>query len=240
MGRVTPPHDITGRIIGPYLPLDAAASPLLKMMKKSAELLRDHPINQKRIRQGLSPANAIWLWGQGCRPQLENFAKRTGKTGAVISAVDLIKGIGRLTGMKVCDVPGATGYIDTNFEGKREAAIQALREGCDFVYIHVEAPDECGHRGETENKIRAIEEIDRRILTPLLDELKAMDDFHLLILPDHPTPLAIRTHSSEPVPYLLYRSEAPRESGAPTFTEATGKAAGNYVEEGCALLDRLW
>ena len=240
LGKVTPPHDITGRVIGSYLPHDPAAASLLDMMKKSMEILQDHPVNQERMRRGQAPANAIWLWGQGRRPRLENFAARTGRTGAVISAVDLIKGIGRLAGMQVCEVPGATGYIDTNFEGKREAAVQALRSGCDFAYIHVEAPDECGHRGEAENKVLAIEEIDRRILAPLLEELKGMGDFHLLILPDHPTPLAIRTHSSDPVPYLLFRSEKPEKNDAITFTEASGKAAGRYVEEGYTLIDRLW
>lgn len=228
LGRVTPPHDITGQVIGPYLPLHPDAAPLLSMMEKSVELLQDQ-----------KTANAIWLWGQGSRPRLSDFYECTGKRGSVISAVDLIKGIGRLSGMRVCDVPGATGYIDTNFEGKRDAALQELKEGQDFVYIHVEAPDECGHRGEAENKVTAIEQIDRLILSPLVEELKKMGEFHLLILPDHPTPLAIRTHSSDPVPYLLYRSEKSTK-GVGCFTEASGLSTGRFVEEGRTLIDQLW
>ncbi|MCI9413784.1 MAG: cofactor-independent phosphoglycerate mutase [Clostridiales bacterium] len=229
LGRVTPPHDITGQVIGPYLPLHPDASLLLRMMEQSVELLKDQPA-----------ANAIWLWGQGSRPRLQNFRERTGKKGSVISAVDLIKGIGKLSGMRVCDVPGATGYIDTNYEGKRDAAIRELRDGQDFVYIHVEAPDECGHRGETDNKVKAIEDIDRRVLSPLLEELEKMGDYHLLILPDHPTPLAIRTHSAEPVPYLLYRSENAADSGIRCFTEEAVRSTGRFVEEGRTLIGRLW
>ena len=229
LGRVTPPHDITGQVIGPYLPLHPDASLLLRMMEQSVELLKDQPA-----------ANAIWLWGQGSRPRLQNFRERTGKKGSVISAVDLIKGIGKLSGMRVCDVPGATGYIDTNYEGKRDAAIRELRDGQDFVYIHVEAPDECGHRGETDNKVKAIEDIDRRVLSPLLEELEKMGDYNLLILPDHPTPLAIRTHSAEPVPYLLYRSENAADSGIRCFTEEAVRSTGRFVEEGRTLIGRLW
>ena len=239
LGTLTPPHDIPGRRIGEYLPLHPDAAPLLDMMRRSCALLEDHPVNQKRRQAGLAPANAIWLWGQGKRPQLENFTQRYHKTGAVISAVDLLKGIGRIAGMKVCDVPGATGYIDTNFSGKMQAAVDELKAGRDFVYIHVEAPDECGHRGEVQNKVKAIEAIDQQILGPLLDRLKDMTPYSLLILPDHPTPLEIRTHSAEPVPYLLYRSNR-ETNGCPTFTEQAARDTGRFVEVGCTLIDRLF
>ncbi len=237
LGVVTPPHDITGRIIGDYLPRHPDAAPLLSMMERSYALLADHPVNRERVAQGLPPANAIWLWGQGKRPHLQLFRERFGVEGAMVSAVDLLKGIGRLTGMRVCQVPGATGYIDTDYEGKRLAAIEALQSGCDLAYIHVEAPDECGHRGEAENKVKAIEDIDARILAPLLGELEALGDFRLLVAPDHPTPLAIRTHAGDPVPYLLYDSRK-KARGAAAFTERaagdTGIACG-----GMELMPRL-
>ena len=239
LGTVTPPHDITGRVIGEYLPRHPDAAPLLDMMQRSFELLNNHPVNRKRREQGLPAANAIWLWGQGSRPRLEPFRQRYGIDGAVVSAVDLLGGIGRLAGMRVCQVEGATGYIDTNYEGKREAAVQALREGCDFAYIHVEAPDECGHRGEAANKVKAIEDIDARILGPLLEELRSMGDFALLVAPDHPTPLAIRTHAADPVPYLLYRSGRPVNSGVSCFTEAAARETGCVVDPGMLLMRRL-
>lgn len=237
LGTVTPPHDITGRVIGEYLPLHPDAAPLLSMMERSYALLADHPINRERAANGLAPANAIWLWGQGKRPRLEPFRQRFGLEGAMVSAVDLLKGIGRLAGMRVCDVPGATGYIDTNYEGKRRAAVEALQSGCDFAYIHVEAPDECGHRGEAENKVRAIEDIDARILAPLLDELAALGDFRLLVAPDHPTPLAIRTHTGDPVPYLLYDSRK-AAGGMAAFTEEKARETG-VVQPGLQLMRRL-
>lgn len=239
LGAVTPPHDITGRVIGGYLPRHPDAAPLLDMMERSYALLSDHPINRARVAKGLPAANAIWLWGQGKRPRLERFSDRFGVTGAVISAVDLLKGIGRLAGMEVCEVEGATGYIDTNYEGKRQAALRALQNGADFAYIHVEAPDECGHRGEAANKVGAIEDIDSRILAPLLEELPKLGAFSLLVAPDHPTPLAIRTHASDPVPYLLYRSEAPAAGGPARFTEAAARETGHFIEPGYALLSRL-
>lgn len=239
LGKITPPHDITGRVIGEYLPLHPDAAPLLEMMECSYGLLKDHPVNKEREARGLHPANSIWLWGQGKRPRLQNFRERFGVDGAVVSAVDLLKGIGRIAGMEVCDVPGATGYIDTNYEGKRNAALAQLKGGRDFAYIHVEAPDECGHRGEAVNKVKAIEDIDRRILAPLLAEMQQVDEYAILVLPDHPTPLSIRTHCSDPVPYLLYRSGAPKDSGVPRFTEKTAAATGVFVERGDALMEKL-
>lgn len=239
IGKITPPHDITGRVIADYLPSDPVAAPILDLMRRSVELLRDHPVNRARIEKGLPPANAIWLWGQGKRPRLQNFEERTGLRGAMVSAVDLLKGIGRLAGMQVCNVEGATGYIDTNYEGKLAAAVDALRNGCDFAYIHVEAPDECGHRGEMDNKVHAIEDIDRRVLGPLLEALSSMGDYTVMVLPDHPTPLSIRTHSSDPVPYLLYRSNAETDSGVVCFTETAARASGRHIETGFRLLDHM-
>lgn len=236
LGKITPPHDITGRVIGSYLPLDPAAAPLLDLMERSVDILRDHPVNKARIAAGKNPANAIWLWGQGKRPSLQNFKQRFGLSGSMISAVDLLKGIGRIAGMNVCAVEGATGYIDTNYEGKLAAAIEELDRGQNFIYIHLEGPDECGHRGEAQNKVKAIEDIDRRVLGPLLTALRARGDFSLLVLPDHPTPLNIRTHSSEPVPYLLYRSDDERPSGVSCFTEAQARTTGIHQEVGYKLL----
>ena len=239
IGKLTPPHDITGRVIGGYLPSHPDAAELLAMMEKSYDLLKDHPVNRSRIERGLAPANAIWLWGHGTKPRLKNFEELYGVKGAMVSAVDLLKGIARLNGMTVCEVEGATGYIDTNFEGKRDAAIEALKNGHDLVYIHLEAPDECGHRGEAENKVRSLEEIDRRVLKPLLDELKDMGDFTLLICPDHPTPLCVKTHTSDAVPYLLYRSNAEEESGITRFTEETAASTGRFVDPGYTLMNHV-
>ncbi len=239
LGKLTPPHDITGRVIGDYLNESEEAKPLLEMMKKSTALLREHPVNAERRKQGLAPANAIWLWGYGKRPQLEKFHDKFGIHGAMVSAVDLLKGIARLSEMTVCEVAGATGYLDTDFEGKLNAAVDALQNGDDLVYIHLEAPDECGHRGEIQNKVKSIEEIDRRVLAPLLKKLKAIDDVSLLILPDHPTPLSIRTHSSDAVPYLLYRSTNPRMQEAVSFTEEHAAATGIHLQRGCEMMKKV-
>ena len=237
LGTFTPPHDISGRVIGEYLNTVPEAAPLIDMMRRSTELLRDHPVNLRRKANGQNPANAIWLWGYGKRPQLERFEDRFGVKGAMVSAVDLLKGIARLTDMQVCEVEGATGYLDTNFNGKMEAAFESLKAN-DLVYIHVEAPDECGHRGEPQNKVKAIEEIDRQILGPILEKMKTLDDVSLMILPDHPTPLCIRTHVSDPVPYLLYRSNAP-QNGVAVFTEETAASTGHVVERGSDMMRKL-
>jgi len=238
LGDMTPPHDISGRVVGEYLSKADAAKPLIDLMKKSVDILKDHPVNQARIARGERPVSSIWLWGEGRKPQLPDFKEKNGVTAGVISAVDLLKGIGVCANMEIPDVKGATGYLDTNFAGKAEAAVQLFEKGIDLVYIHVEAPDECGHRGEAENKVKAIEEIDRQVLTPVVEYLKGTDDFRVLVMPDHPTPLAIKTHSSEPVPFMLYDS-LKALGGVATFTEDTAAATGVMIEHGPSVMARL-
>lgn len=238
LGDMTPPHDISGRVVGEYLSKADAAKPLVDLMKKSVDILKDHPVNQARIAKGERPVSSIWLWGEGRKPQLPDFKEKNGVTAGVISAVDLLKGIGVCANMEIPDVEGATGYLDTNFAGKAEAAVQLFKKGIDLVYIHVEAPDECGHRGEAENKVKAIEEIDRQVLTPVVEYLKGTDNFRVLVMPDHPTPLAIKTHSSEPVPFMLYDSRKAL-GGVATFTEDTAAATGVMIEHGPSVMARL-
>lgn len=234
---LTPPHDISDRRIGEYLPENPV---ILDLMRRSYEVLKDHPVNQARRARGLNPATSIWLWGEGTRPGVSLFEQTYGVKGSVISAVDLIKGIGICAGMEVIEVEGATGNIDTNFKGKGEAALKTLLDGQDLVYIHVEAPDECGHHGDIEGKVRAIELIDRDIVEPLLAGLKAAgEDYAILVMPDHPTPLAIKTHISDPVPYLLYRSNDERASGIDTYTEETGASTGRFVAHGYEMMNKL-
>ena len=238
IGELTPPHDISGQKITGRLPDPAKAGVLLELMEKSFDLLKNHPVNQKRVAEGKRPANSMWFWGQGRKAALRPFKELYGLNASVISAVDLIKGIGILAKMEVLDVPGATGYIDTNFDGKAQAAMDAFARGQDLVYVHVEAPDECGHRGETANKVRAIELIDGKILGPVRKALEAQGDYRIPVLPDHPTPLAIRTHSSEPVPYLIYDSRE-KHPGVASFTESTARAAGNYEPDASVLMKSL-
>lgn len=230
LGNMTPPHDISGKVIGPYLSADANAKVLIDMMKKSYDILKNHPVNLKRVAEGKRPANSIWLWGEGKRPAFPPFEKVYGIKGGVVSAVDLIKGIGRCAEMEVAEVEGATGYIDTNFEGKADAALDLLTRN-DLVYIHFEAPDECGHRNEPENKVKAIEMIDSRVLPRLLAGLKAYDDYKIMILPDHPTPIVTRTHASDPVPYLIYHKQK-EVQGVATINENTAKATGVFIDHG--------
>lgn len=234
---LTPPHDISDRKVTEYLPKNPV---ILDLMQRSYEVLKDHPVNRARKARGLNPANSIWLWGEGTKPGVSLFEETYGVKGSVISAVDLIKGIGICAGMHVIEVEGATGNIDTNFAGKGEAALRTLLDGQDLVYIHVEAPDECGHHGDLEGKVRAIELIDELVVGPLLEGLKAAgEEYSILVMPDHPTPLAIKTHISDPVPYLLYRSTEQKESGFDTYTENTAKAAGRYVAQGQKMMERL-
>lgn len=234
LGNMTPPHDITGKVIGPHLSTAKTARPLLEMMEKSFDLLKDHPVNKARVAAGRRPANCIWLWGEGKRPALQPFEALYGIKGGMVSAVDLLKGIANCAGMEVAEVPGATGYIDTDFEGKAKAALDLLTRN-DLVYVHFEAPDECGHRNEPENKVKAIEMIDSRVLPILEEGLEQYEDYKILLLPDHPTPIVTRTHASDPVPYLLYQKSAPK-TGVDTINEETAKATGIYMENGPAMM----
>lgn len=234
LGNMTPPHDITGKVIGPHLSTAETARPLLEMMEKSFDLLKDHPVNKARVAAGRRPANCIWLWGEGKRPALQPFVALYGIKGGMVSAVDLLKGIANCAGMEVAEVPGATGYIDTDFEGKAKAALDLLTRN-DLVYVHFEAPDECGHRNEPENKVKAIEMIDSRVLPILEEGLEQYEDYKILLLPDHPTPIVTRTHASDPVPYLLYQKSAPK-TGVDTINEETAKATGIYMENGPAMM----
>ena len=227
---LTQPHDILGQVIGDKLPKDPV---LREMMEKSYDILVNHPINVERKKQGKNPANSCWFWGAGTRPSLMSFAEKNHKEGAMISAVDLLKGIAVGTGMKVIAVEGANGGLDTNYEGKAEAAVKALTEdGCDFVYVHVEAPDEMGHQGSVERKVQAIENLDQRVIRPLVQGLNDADcDFRMLVLPDHPTPICIRTHTGDSVPYMLYDSTSP-QSHSWAYNEREGAASGIYVRRG--------
>ncbi len=210
-------------------------------MKRSAELLKNHPVNQARIAAGKNPANSVWFWGEGTKPKLANFEQKFGKKGAVISAVDLVKGIGILAGMKIIDVPGATGNYDTNFAGKAQAAFNELNHGTDFVYIHMEAPDECGHQGDIAHKIYSIEQISETVVKPLIEGLReAGEAFRILICPDHPTPISVRTHVSDPVPYLLYSSDEKYSSDVLSYDELSAKNTGIFVKQGWELMKKLF
>lgn len=238
--RLTPPHDISDKKIGAFLPMGNGGAFLLDLMKKSQAVLENHPVNRKRIAGALRPATSIWLWGQGKKPNLSSFYEKYQLHGAVISAVDLAKGLGICAGLKVIDVPGATGNIHTNFKGKAQAALDAFKEGQDFVYLHIEAPDEAGHRGEIENKIKAIEKIDSEVLGLILDTLPSLTShFKILILPDHPTPLTLKTHVADPVPFIIYRSDQIVNSGIDGFDETTAGQSGIFIEKGYTLMERF-
>ncbi|MGI6168424.1 MAG: cofactor-independent phosphoglycerate mutase [Christensenellales bacterium] len=237
--QLTPPHDISNQPIRDHLPRGTNGKLLLDMMQRSRALFKNHPVNEKRIQRGLAPASSVWFWGEGRKPSLPAFEEMFGLQGAVISAVDLIKGIALCANMRSIDVPGATGNIHTNFSGKAQAALHALEQGADFVYVHVEAPDECGHRGETQNKIRSIELIDEKILGPLMRQMDEKGwDYNILLLPDHPTPLSLRTHTGDPVPFALYRSGR-RQNGGAAYDEQSAEHTGVFVESGPALLQRF-
>lgn len=238
LGSMTPPHDISGRVVGSYLSDSENATPLIAMMKESYELLKNHPVNLKRISEGKRPANSIWLWGEGTKPQLDLFKDKFGLKGSVISAVDLLKGIGLLAGMNVPEVEGATGYIDTNFVGKAECAVNEFKNGADFVYMHFEAPDECGHRNEPENKVRSIELIDELVLPVVLKALDEYDDYKVMILPDHPTPILTNTHARDPVPYMIYHKKG-EIKGVETVNENSAKETGIYFDSGVALMQHF-
>ena len=236
--ELTPPHDILTNQIREYLPGDPM---LLAMMKESYRVLKEHPVNLKRKAQGLRPANSAWFWGAGKRPKLPDFQEKTGKRGVMISAVDLLKGIAAGSGMKIVHVEGADGGLHTNYEGKAQAAVRALLdEGYDFAYIHVEAPDEMGHQGSVEKKVRAIEFLDQRLIRIVREAMDASGEpYRLLILPDHPTPIADRTHTADPVPYLLYDRKRP-ENGAESYCERTAVQSGRWEKNGYHLIEHLF
>lgn len=231
------PHDHLGERIEQYLPKEPV---FRKMMEKSYRILNAHPINQERAAKGLNKANSLWFWGAGTKPSLPDFKEKTGLSGAMISAVDLLKGIAVGAGMKVIEVPGATGSLHTNYEGKADAAVNALLEGgCDFVYVHVEAPDEMGHQGSVSNKISAIESLDSRVIARVKAQMDASgEDYRMLIAPDHPTPIRCRTHTMDPVPYIIYDSRVQRKALA-RYNEKEAAATGNYQPEGFKLMDRF-
>lgn len=235
--QLEPPHDHLGKVIGPYLPQEVA---LRRMMEESFDILNNHPLNLARAAQGKHKANSLWFWGAGTKPRVQNFYEKTGLKGAMISAVDLLKGIAVGAGMEVCQVPGATGSIDTNYEGKAQAAIDALlRDGCDYVYIHVEAPDEMSHQGRTQDKVKSIEYLDSRLIARVKQAMEeANEDFRILVLPDHPTPIRIRTHTADPVPYLLYDSTRQLKKRE-RFTEEAARNANNFEPNGYRLLEKL-
>ena len=237
----TRPHDILGKRIGEYLPQGKVGEPYLDIMKKSWEIMKDHPVNKSRRERGLLPANSLWIWGPGKKPQLPSFKEKYGLDATVISAVDLIKGIGLCAGMKVPDIEGATGNINTNFDGKAKAAVDALRGGDDLVYVHIEAPDECGHRAELENKIKSIELIDEKIIGYIENEMKKDgEDYRFLILPDHPTPLVRRTHTLDAVPYIIFDSKENLGGNVgcydETFGGKDGMKVGKYFPDGCDIM----
>lgn len=235
--NLTPPHDILEKSIKKYLPKGTNSDKIKQMMVLSNELLKNHPINIRRKEKGLRPANSIWIWGEGTKPTLKSFSDKYNKKGAMISAVDLLKGIAIAAEMKNIEVEGVTGNINTNFEGKAKAAIDALKSGQDFVYVHIEAPDECGHRGEIDNKVKSIELIDSKVVKYIKEELdKLEEDYKIMILPDHPTPLAIRTHTNKAVPYLIYDSSRKIESNV-KYDEESCKLKGNVFMKGHELMD---
>lgn len=235
--ELTPPHDVLTQKIGQYLPREEA---LREMQKKSYDILVNHPINIERMKKGLNPANSVWFWGAGTKPCVTSFEEKFGKKGAMISAVDLLKGIAVGTEMKVIEVEGATGGLETNYAGKANAAIDVLlKDDYDFVYVHLEGPDEMGHQGSVERKIKAIENLDQEIIKPIKEALdEAGVDYRMVVLPDHPTPICVRTHTSDPVPYMLFDNTDIKESQL-DYNEKDGTASGIYIEEGYKLMEHL-
>ncbi len=235
--ELTPPHDVLTRVIGPYLPQDQT---LRAMQERSYEILKDHPLNLERKAKGLKPANSLWFWGAGTRPMLDSFEALHHKKGVMVSAVDLLKGIAVGAGMAVASVEGANGGLHTNYEGKARAAVDAiLKGGCDFAYIHVEGPDEMGHQGSVERKIQAIEYLDQRLIRLVREAMDASgEEYRMLILPDHPTPVRVRTHVADPVPYLLYDSRKQENHGG-LYGESEGERSGIMIPEGRLLMKRF-
>ena len=237
---LTPAHAISDKKIAAYLPKGDGADKLLEMMKASERILKDHPVNKSRIERGLNPATSIWPWGEGTRPTVGSFYEKYGLKGTMISAVDLLKGIAKCAGMESIDVPGATGNCETNWDGKAQAALDAILRGSDFVYIHMEAPDEMGHQGKPDKKKLAVETIDKKVVKFLKDELEARGiEYRMLIMPDHPTPIKLKDHVSDPVPYVIYDSRKTDGGSGLTYTEENGKKTGIYIEKGYTLMDKF-
>jgi len=234
--KFTPPHDISGRKIGSFLPSGSHCDEFLSLMKKSETILKKHPVNLERIKRGKNPATSIWLWGEGSKPKLIPFSKKYGINGSVISAVDLVHGIGILAGLKTVHVDGATGNLNTNFRGKARAALDELEKGSDFVYIHIEAPDECGHQGLVEDKIKSIEKIDSETLGLLLKGLEKWE-YTLMLLPDHPTPISIRTHARDAVPFVIYSNRKRCSNPDLIYSEKDATSTGLYIDKGHTLMD---
>ncbi len=236
----TPPHDISDKPIAEYLPKGLYGEEMLLLMKKSYDILAKHPVNVKRRERGLNPATSIWLWGEGTKPSLPSFYDKYHLKGEVISAVDLIKGLGISAEMRVPDIEGATGNLHTNFNGKAKAAIDAFKDGYDYVYLHMEAPDECGHQGDTAGKIRSIEIIDSVVVRYIKSELDRLSiPYRMLIMPDHPTPISIKTHSREAVPYLIYDSTKDISNGAVTYSEREAANTKKYYADAPSLIEHF-
>ncbi len=235
----TPPHDISGKSIDPHIPAGAGSEKLIKLIIKSREVLKDHPVNKKRIERGENPATSIWLWGQGTAPEMPTLEELYGITGSVISAVDLVKGIGHYAKMNVIDVPGATGYLDTNYEGKVDYAIESLYS-CDLTMIHIESTDETGHVGKAELKVQAVEDFDKRVVGRVLEKIKAFKDYRILVMSDHPTPIDIRTHTSDPVPFAILDSsdDSVRNEGH-VYTEDSASNSETFIDDGWKLMGML-
>lgn len=237
--RTTPPHDISGKEISPHFPNGEGSGKLVELIERSKEILNDHPVNKKRISEGKSPATSIWLWGQGTAPSMPSFKELYGIEGSVISAVDLVKGIGHYAKMKVIDVPGATGYLDTNYEGKVEYALNSLEE-VDLTMIHIESTDETGHVGKADLKIQAIEDFDKRVVGPVLEGIKRYNDYRILVMSDHPTPIDIRTHVNEPVPFAIFSSEnLDIKNDSYVYTEDSASHSGVFVDPGWKLVGMM-
>jgi 2,3-bisphosphoglycerate-independent phosphoglycerate mutase len=241
--ELTPPHDIIGKEIAHFLPEihgGGGEDQIPFLMNESQRLLKNHPVNIARQAKGLKPANSIWLWGQGRSPQMITLKERFGVEGYVISAVHLLKGIGILAGLEVLEVPGATGYLDTNYDGKAQYALGGMKEK-DFVYVHVEAPDEAGHMGDLRLKIEAIETFDEKIVGPILKGMSDFERYKILVLPDHPTPLSVRTHTANPVPYVIYSTEGRgKDANIEGFDEVSAQGSGIFIEKGFELIERFF
>lgn len=233
---LTPPHDISGRLVNDYLPAGADSAVLLRLMEDSVRFLSDHPVNQARREAGKNPAVSAWFWGHGKRPALDSFSDKYGLQGSVVAAVDLVKGLGICAGLEMITVPGATGAIETNFAGKARAALNELQNGKDFVYMHIESPDEAGHQGNLEAKIWSIEQVDREVVGPILSQLDRFEEIRIMILPDHPTPLSIRTHSSEVVPFMIFDKTHPTTEGIGIYHEEAARR-GIHISAGHTLMD---